>query len=118
APIRCSNLFSHLGVSAGGLLVGASLWLISATTPFPGPWTLLPVIGTALIIVFTPHVRTINRALSTPTMVRVGDLSYSIYLWHWPLIVFAASIFPNKGYALVTAALLSFLPALASYHWL
>ncbi|MCX6432292.1 MAG: acyltransferase family protein [Actinobacteria bacterium] len=105
----------------GGAMVLASLWLITENTPFPGVWTALPVVGTGLVLVagvagasgssFVP------RILGTRWPVRIGDWSYSIYLWHWPLIVFALLLWPDiPGIALI-AALISFIPALASYYW-
>jgi hypothetical protein len=50
-------------------------------------------------------------------MVGLGDISYSWYLWHWPLIVFTALLFPNRPLLVVLAAAISLLPALASYRW-
>jgi peptidoglycan/LPS O-acetylase OafA/YrhL len=93
--------------AAGGVLLAASFFLIDDRTTFPGVWTLLPVAGTALLIVGRP------RALTLRPLVRVGDWSYSIYLWHWPLIVFATTF----GWNRTAAAALSFLPAVASFRW-
>jgi peptidoglycan/LPS O-acetylase OafA/YrhL len=102
---------------AGGALLIASLWLITAMTPFPGAWTLLPVIGTTLIIAAGGIDGVITRGLSSRPMVAIGDRSYSIYLWHWPFIVFAQLLWPDSPPILLVAAALSFLPAYASYRW-
>jgi peptidoglycan/LPS O-acetylase OafA/YrhL len=84
----------------------------------PGPATLLPVAGTLMVIAAgTHHTTWVNRALAFPAMVKIGDWSYSIYLWHWPLIVFALILWPHASFARILAVLLSLLPALASYRW-
>ena len=101
----------------GGALVVASVALISATTPFPGLWTLLPVLGTVLLIHAGVNSNAVSGVLETMPMVRVGDWSYSIYLWHWPFIVFAGALWPQSGLALPLAAVLSFGVAIASYTW-
>lgn len=98
-------------------MLTASLWLITATTPFPGAWTLLPVIGTALLISAGATDSVATRALSSPPIVAIGDRSYSIYLWHWPFIVFAQLLWPDSPPILLAAAALSFIPAYASYRW-
>lgn len=59
-------------------------------TPYPGTAALLPVLGTALVIAAgcaTPG-RGVGRLLSVPWMRALGRLSYSWYLWHWPVLVF------------------------------
>ncbi|MFM8349961.1 MAG: acyltransferase family protein, partial [Actinomycetales bacterium] len=58
----------------------------------------------------------VNRFLASSPMVRIGDGSYSIYLWHWPIILFALLLFPNPWTAPI-AALLSFLPAWLAYRF-
>lgn len=104
-------------VGFGGL--AASMWLIGAGTPFPGLWTLLPVGATVLLLLAgTRGDNAVSRGLSAKPMVRVGDWSYSIYLWHWPAIVIANFLWPDRSWVPLLAASLSFLPALASYHWL
>lgn len=79
----------------GSVLVPAALLLIAgglvipriATTPFP--FALLPVLGTAALIaaVCALPAAAITRLLETRAMVSVGKLSYSLYLWHWPVFV-------------------------------
>ena len=108
------RLLAWLGVA----LLVASAYLIDKTTPFPGPWTLLPVGGTLLLIAAgTQHATWVTRALTYPAIVTIGDWSYSIYLWHWPLKVFAVTLWPEVQFAGILAAILSILPAVASYRW-
>ena len=101
----------------GLALVIASLWAIDERTPFPSTWTLLPVVGTALLIMSGSTAHPISRCLASRPMVKVGDWSYSLYLWHWPLIVLATIAFPNVSNVAVAAALISVLPALISYRF-
>jgi peptidoglycan/LPS O-acetylase OafA/YrhL len=65
---------------------------LSAETAFPGSVALVPTIGSAAIIAAGSSAPRISlmRILALPPLQYTGDCSYSIYLWHWPLIVFAA----------------------------
>lgn len=111
------RLMTLLGAT-GLLMLAASLWLITDTTPFPGPWTTLPVTGTLLLLLSGTNVTApTSRALSTTPMVTIGDWSYSIYLWHWPFIVFAVYLWPQSTLTAPVAAIVSMAPALASYRW-
>ena len=96
-----------------------SFFLIDAKVRFPGPWTLAPALGTGLLLLSAGHAGTlVNRFLSLPPLVAVGDWSYSLYLWHWPFIVFAGLLWPGNRGLLLVAAIASMLPAIASYYWL
>ena len=115
AALSATRRFAGLlGVLAAAMVV-ASLWLITEATPFPGPWTLLPVVGTALLLLCGQRATPVGAVLSSAPLVRVGDWSYSIYLWHWPIITFAALLWPGSGWALAVAGAVSILPAVASY---
>jgi len=111
-----SRLTSVMGLVGIGMLV-ASLWLITEATYFPGPWTLLPVTGTLLLLLAGTQNNPVSHTLSTRPMVKIGDWSYSIYLWHWPFIVFAVYLWPYSSYAAALAAIISIAPALVSYYW-
>lgn len=82
------------GVAILGLgMIGAAAILYSSDTPFPGVAALLPCLGTALVIHGTAGLRNdtlVGRLLATTPMVALGKISYSLYLWHWPLFAFAA----------------------------
>ncbi len=104
-------------VLGAGALV-ASFALITESTPFPGPWTLAPVAGTAALILapsLSPGGAT--TLLARRPMVSVGNWSYSIYLWHWPVIVLTKAML-GDGWWIVLAAAASLAPALASYYWI
>lgn len=79
-----------LNEGAAGLGMGcllAAIFMFDETTPFPGHAAALPVVGSALIIQFAAGTA-IGRLLGSRPLVFVGLISYSLYLWHWPLIVF------------------------------
>ncbi|MEO8527480.1 MAG: acyltransferase family protein [Pseudolysinimonas sp.] len=79
---------------AGWLGVAVSAFAITGGMPFPGVVALAPVLGTAAVIVgggskvqWAPE-----RFLAIRPTVWLGDVSYSIYLWHWPVLVLAGSV--------------------------
>lgn len=110
-------LRSIAGLLGTGMII-ASLVLVGPDTPFPGKWALLPVAGTVLLISSGLGTNTlVSRLLATKPLVSIGDWSYSLYLWHWPLIVVARALWPFSPAAPVIAAILSFVPAYASYRW-
>jgi len=79
------NTATLLGL--GSIAVG--VFGISATTPFPGLAALAPCVGAALIIAAgRSGPSLIGKALSFKPVVFIGLISYSLYLWHWPIIVF------------------------------
>ncbi len=80
-----ANLLALLGVA----MVVGSIFAFDPATPFPSLWTLVPVIGTALIILFATSDTWIAKALAVQPMVAIGLISYSAYLWHQPLFAFA-----------------------------
>jgi len=103
----------------GIIMLGGSLALISPATPFPGVWTLLPVAGAALLIFAgSGATNVVTRFLGANPLVRIGDWSYSIYLWHWPLIVFASILWGRSVLILTTVAACSLIPAVVSYAWI
>jgi peptidoglycan/LPS O-acetylase OafA/YrhL len=112
------KLSTFLALS-GVLLFFAPMWIIDPSVPYPGPWTIAPVTGTMLVILAGFNTRnSVTRGLSSKPLVFVGDRSYSWYLWHWPVIVFAATIFPSAPTILLTGAIISIIPALISYKYI
>ena len=112
---RLSGLLGVVGLAV--LLAG--FLLIDSTTVFPGVWTLAPVIGTVLLLAAGVNDTTVvSRTLATKPSVLVGDWSYSLYLWHWPLIVFATQVWENNPWVAPAAAIVSFIPSVLSYYLL
>jgi peptidoglycan/LPS O-acetylase OafA/YrhL len=74
----------------GLLLMLYSIFSFTGETPFPGGYALIPAAGAALVIYTGNSGPTlVNQLLSIRPLVFVGLISYSLYLWHWPLIVYA-----------------------------
>jgi peptidoglycan/LPS O-acetylase OafA/YrhL len=89
--IRALELLSATGLIA---IVTATL-IFDTSTPFPGAAALLPGIGAALVIYagIAPSDTMARRLLSWRPLVIIGLMSYSLYLWHWPLLAYARYYF-------------------------
>lgn len=74
---------------AGLALVLATVVALPHGVRFPSLWTVPPVLGTALIILYAAPANLAGRLLALPPLVWVGLASYSAYLWHQPLFAFA-----------------------------
>ncbi len=117
---RLPRPFSVVLGWAGLAAVVLSGVVIDARTPWPGYHALLPTLGSAAVIVagFSSGPGGPTRILSRPFMVWVGGLSYSLYLWHWPLLVSAdahwGGLTPLTG---TLVALLSVVPAWLSLRY-
>ncbi|MFZ0268435.1 acyltransferase family protein [Caulobacter sp.] len=75
--------------AAGAAMIVAAVVWYTPTTRFPGVAAILPCLGAALIIRAGEEGSTLtSAAMSHPVPVFFGQISYSLYLWHWPLLVF------------------------------
>jgi len=114
---RGSAVVSFMGAAA----IVASAVAYGSATPWPGPATLLPTLGAAMVIV--GGVRgsdlAISRLLSTAPLVWLGGISYSVYLWHWPFLALGLGWFESSSPALGLALVaLSFAPAWLSHKFI
>ncbi|MEV4238794.1 acyltransferase family protein [Nocardia sp. NPDC049737] len=82
----------------GLVLIVAACTHLNGTTPYPGAAALLPVLGTALVIVSgCGETRFgVGRVLALPVMRAIGRLSYSWYLWHWPVLLLAPRVLGHQ----------------------
>ena len=83
------NIFNQVAPGIGVLLIIFSVFYFDIHTPHPSLITLIPTIGTALVIWFGGRGDKFSYLLSTKPLVGVGLLSYSLYLWHQPVFAFA-----------------------------
>lgn len=93
------------------------IFLYDEGTPFPGFAALPPCLGAALVIYSSESKRSfVGRLLSLKPVVFVGLISYSLYLWHWPLLVFSHYLAGNQKWP-IRVALLVVGIALAVISW-
>ena len=102
APVR--ETMRLLGLAA--ILVACLAF--TRTTPFPGYAALLPTIGCALVIAAGKSEGRWSsfRVLALPPAQYLGDISYSVYLWHWPLVVFGLVLLEGSGHSYSTGLLI------------
>jgi peptidoglycan/LPS O-acetylase OafA/YrhL len=111
-------------LAIGGLAaIGVSTLLLTEATPFPGTAAALPVLGTAALLVAGEGERStvVDRTLSAAPLVLIGDWSYSIYLWHWPVIVLVRSNLGPERFGSITVRVVTLVVVLllswATFRW-
>lgn len=118
AAPRLEAVAARRGMTALGLLlVVAAIFLVDENNGFPVPWAILPCLGTSLILAYG-DTGGVGRLLSAAPSRFVGAVSYSMYLWHWPIIAFYR-LLTGMELTLVEAmglTLASFVAAALSYY--
>jgi peptidoglycan/LPS O-acetylase OafA/YrhL len=116
---RFGQILSNIGL----LAIISSFFVINEGMSFPGFVAAIPVVGTVLLIGCSQNNQSKSiseRLLSHPFLIRIGKMSYSLYLWHWPIYCFVDySLYLHLS--IVRATLKVFLTILfsfASYHWI
>ena len=110
-------------VAALGLVaIGFACLRYDVTTPFPGWAALVPVVGTAAVLLaggLSASSTWSARLLSVRPLRAIGDWSYSLYLWHWPLLVIPAAYLAHTLSTVESAALvgLAVLLSWVTYRW-
>ena len=90
APRLRHPAMRHAAGIAGGMLILAAVWFYRPGMPYPGLAALPPCLGSALIILAGQFGQNfVGRVLSLKPMVFIGLISYSLYLWHWPVVVYS-----------------------------
>jgi len=92
-----NRMAGNLLSAAGLLLMLIAVFVFDRETAFPGVAAALPTLGTALVIYAgTDNRLWVNRMLATRPMVFVGLISYLLYMWHWPAVVYAKHFLINE----------------------
>lgn len=118
AKLNITNETVRQGGGVLGLaLIVFAIFSFEPTTPFPGWAAIIPTLGAGLLLATGP--RTLAaRILSFAPATYIGKISYSLYLWHWPVIVFVKYYFLDQSHLWVASVCLvaSFVLAAFSYH--
>jgi peptidoglycan/LPS O-acetylase OafA/YrhL len=114
--ITIKNTLSILGLS----LIGWAVCFFNKQTVFPGYAALIPAIGAALVIysgIENSEKLYVAKLLCSKLMVFVGLISYSLYLWHWPLIVFTEHLLIRQPSFYETILLLVLIGVVSFLSW-
>ncbi|OED49402.1 hypothetical protein AB838_06930 [Rhodobacteraceae bacterium (ex Bugula neritina AB1)] len=84
-PHKPNAILALIGLA----MVAISIFVFDDQTPFPSLYAVVPVAGTALIVLFAGQKDPVGRLLCLRGMIGIGLVSYSAYLWHQPLLAFA-----------------------------
>jgi peptidoglycan/LPS O-acetylase OafA/YrhL len=113
---RCEAIRANLMALGGLVLIASAIFALDRTLPYPGVTALLPVVGTLLVIMAGSEAQINRSLLSSRFLVGLGLISYPLYLWHWPLLVFAQILYPEPTVWITIATIaLSVVLAVATY---
>lgn len=116
-PERPGRMDPILGIAGLGMVLG-SIFTFDSSTVFPGYSAAIPCMGAALLIYSGRLGKGIvAHVLSRKPFVFVGLISYSLYLWHWPLITFCKYVFPYNSQVAVGIGLLSIILGFLSWRF-
>ncbi|HRO30968.1 acyltransferase family protein [Citricoccus sp.] len=114
-PERLRSPLAWLGLTG---MVVSIFWLAPGHVGFPAPLALFPVVSVAVVIAAGIGARSTGPwPLTNPVSRYVGDISFSLYLWHWPVMVLVTALTPGDGiryylWSLILVPVLS----VCSYH--
>jgi peptidoglycan/LPS O-acetylase OafA/YrhL len=111
------KLLSSIMPAIGLGLITYSVLFFSEQTPHPGYYTLIPVAGTMLFIWFCRSGELVTNFFSMRPVVFIGLISYSLYLWHYPIYAFLNAInIDLNNYQSMLVIFFSFVLSISTYH--
>jgi peptidoglycan/LPS O-acetylase OafA/YrhL len=116
-----SKRISDIFLVSGVFLLGIG-FVFSAQESFPFPWAIVPVLSTMLLISgvtnASDRLSIVHKFLQSSPIVYIGKISFSLYLWHWPVAaLFRWTIGFDRVEHIVVYLTIVFLLAVASYHF-
>jgi peptidoglycan/LPS O-acetylase OafA/YrhL len=115
--IRRRPVLANALCIAGVFLIAYAVLMFDDQTPFPSVYSLVPTSGTALVLYASHDRNVVGRLLGRPLFVGIGLISYSLYLWHQPLLAFARIVSDADPPASARLALLALAFVLACLSW-
>lgn len=114
--VKRNNALTLLGLAA----IIFSIFFFNKTTPFPSAYTLVPVLGVVMLVLYADRQTLVAKILSTKVFVGIGLISYSAYLWHQPLFAFARIRLNSdlSNYLVSFLILVSFILAYISWRFI
>ena len=115
-----SNIYNQFLSLIGFILVVYSIFTFNETTPFPSIYTLLPALGTGLLILSTTKETIIYKLLSNRILVFIGLISYSGYLFHQSIFSFMRIVSKNEptSFLMIFGIVITFFAAYLSYKFI
>lgn len=115
-----SNKFNDFFALTGLILISYSILTFNSFTAHPSLLTVIPVFGTALIILFSSKFGLSGFILTNKPVVYIGLISYSLYLWHYPVFVFFRLIITKDltNFHYIILIIFSFILSIISYYYI
>lgn len=104
---RVRGIKGRVLLAIGAIAIIGSAIVFDASTAFPGLLAGIPVLGTATMLIGSDFRLGKFSVLESRVAGWIGDRSYSIYLWHWPLIQFAKALYPDLPWSPLVGAVIS-----------
>jgi hypothetical protein len=108
-----------VAAAAGLVAIVAAMALFSPATPHPGVWTLIPTLGALAVLIWARPGGLVATAMSLRPVVGIGKISYSLYLWHFPVFSFAVAQGPVSAepWNIAAQIALTFGLSVISWRW-